>query len=875
MSAGGSDKQIKFQFEVDKRSFETAVGAIRQLKKEIRELGAEMAKTSGPSGLFGGGGSGITSKAGGVNAAQQSTVRGVGVATPFVNSVLQNKNALKAAADGSRDTFRVMSDGLRNAVRQQTQYVGTLENKLKSLTETYSKLKAIQSGALGSAGVKRAAGALGSEADLLSVQKEMADVTGQHSAAKKILGRLSGGGVNASGKEKPSFFGGLFTKDSSVAKGAGTQLLEKAGSAVGLGGLGAAASLVGGIALLATSVNKLVNAGAASNVANAQYEVDLPLLHGRRTARVGGSVGQLGLGIRNGDLASAMAFGKLTTNGNLAALGQDEARQYLVLAKSSGQDTAGSTLSRIGQRMGAGAANIFGANVRGGGDEAAYEITRRRLSIQVPAEQAEAVAEAVRNEVASHPLKSYFENQIYGQAQGNVGMARTAGIGLGVHYDKNGTPVGMNISDFQAMATKAGYDPGAVAGAYASTGRSAGRGLRGFGMQNLGLQYAGFDSGALLEGLGAQFGGGGAGGARALLSAGITGGTDATAASQLSQLAAKSMTSGNFTGSGVSLTQMLMSAAHTGTPGGDMYMSRVLQAGMGEYGRMTSGSLDPLQRGINLLGANAAGVNGWYAKKALFGMDPGQLIDAQRSGKMPWQLARFGITPEQLKRYTAFQGAHEFDRFLDQGGGANGEVGRDALAAKNAGGAAGYLRQLGVTATSARGRRVLQNLALARQGGMGGTVEGNLGSLYAEMGLSPDLIKKLTQHRLGAVSIKGTIEGGVAQQKAENIKQQAQYEAENIASLKAGVGSMNSFSLALAQLTTALSGTGTRFEDAISKMTDVLVANLAKLDPAAAAAMAKRATPHRTLPPKLDPGGMSLAPGASHLAFGEIVGLPK
>jgi hypothetical protein len=68
---------------------------------------------------------------------------------------------------------------------------------------------------------------------------------------------------------------------------------------------------------------KLGAQAAAAQTTQAQYNLDLGMRAGRMGARIGGSVGQLGMGIRGGDLASSMVMEHLATNGGFVSRGID------------------------------------------------------------------------------------------------------------------------------------------------------------------------------------------------------------------------------------------------------------------------------------------------------------------------------------------------------------------------------------------------------------------------------------------------------------------------------------------------------------------------------------------------------------------------
>jgi hypothetical protein len=466
---------------------------------------------------------------------------------------------------------------------------------------------------------------------------------------------------------------------------------------------------------------------------------------------------------------------------------------------------------------------------------------------QMTARQAEEMAEQVRNEIASKPQTAAMYNAAYGNAFGNIGTARTGGLSLGVNKKTGNT----YMAEFNQRALAAGYDPGQVAGARAALGAQAGRGLMGAGQYMLGLQAGGLSNSDLLYGVGAQFGGGGAGGANALIRAvqsGIgSGGMDATAGSQIAALVASGMTGGGFMGaSGTSLMQGMLSAGYTGTPGGDMRMARIMNAGMGEYGRNLSGATDPLQMGINTLAANASGAKGWYAKKALMNMDPTQMLEALRSGKLPSYLADQGLTMGSLHQYNSFRNQYAFSRYIDAEGAGTAQ-GAAVAGVKGAGGVGNYLHQLlGKTGAGTKAGRSIINTALgqlatARQATMGGSSEANLGALYDEITGDSTLTPALRGKGVGGPRLKGTIEGSVAEQEAKKAKEQGEFETQRYDKIRSAVSRMVDNSNQLAGLTKDLvEGTKT-FDGALTALTNSIMNSLQRLAPSEYARLQREA----------------------------------
>jgi hypothetical protein len=848
VSAAG-DKQIRFTFAVDQRSLGEAKNAISSLTSEVKKLVETMARAgSAMHGGFGGGSGllgGMTANKGGVNTSQQSTIKG---GTILTAGIANDAKALTGLAKASTDALSQITRAMRSSFSGQVSEIEKLKRELGSLESQYERIQKVAAEAKpGSPGARRA--------ESLAVSNEI----GRRHIQDQINGHMETRAAFDSWDEyqsnpyrsgapggKRGFFARVFNQgggaggaDGNPFQGGLQGMLLRG---LGVGGLAAGSILAGGAAGTAL-IGKLGNVAASSQISNAQYNLDLGMRDGRMGARIGGSVGQLGLGIRGGDLASSIAMEHFATTGAFASRGYAATagdRIELAMGAAGNKATFGDQIGRAWDYAGR---KTFGKD----GLKSDVAMKMDNALAEIPAKMAEEMAEQVRNEIASNPAIAAKYNQTYSGAFSNISMARMGGIGLGLN--KAGTST--KVADFEAAAIGAGFSGAERAAANASLGGVAGRGLMGNGLQMLQLAAGGFGNAGQIYGVGAQFGGGGSRGAGALLGAvqhqGLGGGgVDVTAGSQLAGLIANAMQGGNFMGAnGIAAMQGIMSAGYTGTTGGDMRQSRILQAGLGEYGRNLSGGTDNLQMGINTLAANQSGASGWYAKRALMTMDPTQMMQALRSGNLPQHLADQGLTMDNLKSYNQYRNSMAFSRYIDAEGG-NSNVANAVAGVKGAGGVGSYLHQLlgkhGAGSKTGRGiiQRALEQLGTARMATEGGSLEGNEGALEWEIMGDKSLRPALKSRGAGGPSLKGTTEGAVAEQEAKKAREQGEFEAQRYDRLRGSISRMVDNSNAMEGLTKDLVKNTTVFDGALVSLTNSIMNSLQRLAPAEYARLQKQ-----------------------------------
>ena len=247
-----------------------------------------------------------------------------------------------------------------------------------------------------------------------------------------------------------------------------------------------------------------------------------------------------------------------------------------------------------------------------------------------------------------------------------------------------------------------------------------------------------------------------------------------------------------------------------------------------------------------MLAANASGARGWYAKKALMGMDPAMMTEALRSGKLPAHLAAQGLTMENVRQYASTRNQYAFSRYMDEEG-AGTEVGAAVSGVKGAGSVGAYLKsKLGKLGAGSKAGRALiakelELLGTARQATEGGSLIGNIGALEWELAGDKSLTPALRGKGAGAVGIKGTIQGEVAKNQARQQEDLNKFQAESEPAIKKAIGMMSTNEKELAGLTTNLVKDATEFDAALKTMTKAIMDTLGVIAPAKVAELRKQA----------------------------------
>lgn len=738
----GSDKTLKITATTDGAAFAKALSAIRELTRELEKLAAASSKVSlGGSGM-GVKVSGVSGQPGNSSIAQMGAKMvgggGGGVASNLAQAVVQSSALMKVAAAGSKDAFKGMQDNLRALVQTSNREITSLTTSLTKLETVYRRLGGGGSGGgHGGGGGRRfidvqplglgpmgGGGGPGSNPFAnFNRQNALAGMAGGGGGGSYIANALGQPGGGAPG-------GGLGLKGWGAAAIAGVALgavnfglaasyenrSANLGYGIGLAGqtLGRQATY-GGIyggnsvalshgdialshALRIAAKDKDYKEATAMKVANDRVELTKLTNPNDLT----GSVYKGGLGNPFNLLTGNSPGGGLSTYGR-SALGNfinngsasvSDAKRAAMRARMASTPIGWGSVN--GTPIG-GPVQAAGTFAPSSGKLSTLDVAQKTAMDRLPEQIAQDRQNALMQVMQRNPLLNSQMQGYYSGALGDLNMARMGRTGGGLIRDpRTGLFTSDAVQNFKERAISAGWDPGQVAGMTQSIGHQVGWAARGVGsMSMLSKQMGGFGSALSVAAMGNQFGGNGGGlvnaiaGRRGMVG---RGGLDITAGSNIFGLGAGMMGSGNFAGSGLGLMQTLGAAGFTGASGTDMLQARAMGAGMGAMDAMMSGNIDPLQKGLNSSAALKAAPNAPYATHAaLMSLDSGTMMAALKSGSVPPELMKQGVTLEILKKYVSAQSGTAFARYADSMGSGT-EVGSAIERYKKAGGNMSYMK---------------------------------------------------------------------------------------------------------------------------------------------------------------------------------------
>jgi hypothetical protein len=697
-SPAAGDKSIKFSIGISQDSVDNAKRAIRSINDEVTRL-VENTKRAG--GLFGGASVGNSFAQPGMSGRQNAQNKASGPAgslTDGLTRAVQNSAQLfKGAAAGSKDAFKIMSDGIKDHVRTADTEISKLEQKLGKLGNAYGKLKD-KGGNL----ADNAAGAVRGQFFQTADQLDRA----RSSRAKLVKAQEDMEEVNS-----PSIMGRIrnyFSNGKSGGGGGG--LFGAAMQGAGLGGIGTAlASPAGAVAGGVMLGSKIMNLGRDNQISNIGMAIDANMFRSDSRASIGGLYGGNAQAIAGGDMARVHATRMMQ---NDPAFKNVVSAEYSKLLKErrlvEGVPGGLGGMVGIGMQYLGSAANSVGLTSSAGvGSAITAQNDYLRRSATEAALQTQTAQRMIENKMREDPAYSDRLNAMYAGSTSSAGMLRSIGMGGG-----NVRVGGRNGHDLeqagyiQARADAQMRDVGEYGAAFSALSGSAGRGLAGHYESVLGPQTGGLSNVAQILGLGAQFGGGGWNGASAFLGRGNNargrggygvqgmigrGGTDVSAAVGLTGIGGGMMNSGALLEGGGGVMETLLAAGYTGTAGGDMRMSNAMAGGVAAQTRMMNGSIDPLQQALNASAAMKAAKDAPYgAKWAMMHMDPAQKAEFQRTGRVPSDMLGMGVTDKMLKSFLSLQTGGMFSRVSSSMVG--GKAGAELAKFKKSGNNFEYLR---------------------------------------------------------------------------------------------------------------------------------------------------------------------------------------
>lgn len=755
------DKQIKISLGVDTDSVAKSKRSIQEITQEINRL---VAAARGAGSVFGGGG-GIsvgTATPGmgtsGRTVAQNRATPGGGVTgglTDSLTKAVQNSASLfKGAAAGSKDAFKIMSDGLKDHVRTADNEIRRLQQSLQGLERTYDKLKTRQGsgrgGAITDAAVSQAQGQYFQTADQLDRARTQRQ---KFVKAQEDMEEAS----NPSFYNRVKNYFGIGQGKGAGANAGNSGMLNGAMQAMGLPRWAGPAGAIGAGLAVGSSI---AQAGRTNEVANVQYGIDSPFFRLNAGAQLGQVYGGNAQSIRHGDMARAFAMHQLAKDPAMTSiLGNDDllkTRRAMAtpttLAGNMAKDgffsggwewTKNKLGSGIGSLLGIGGGGAgTGAGTGGIGTMNVNQVARARMTNEEIALKSQQYQQALEAKMQMDPGFNDRINSFYSGANSNASLLRMGGMGGG-NVNFHGTQVEQS-GLIKARAAGLLRDPSELMGARAELAATAGRGFMGYGESILGPKTGGLSNVASILNVGAQFNGGqwkdlrrkgGGAGASGFLGDIQKmighGGVDVNAAVGLTGLGSSMMTGGNFTGGGGGVMSTLLAAGMTGSTGGDMRMARTLGAGVNSLGSVMNGSLDPLQMALNASAAMKAG-GGKAPYSAIWAMerlDPAQRAEFERTGQVPPNLQAMGVTKQMLNTFMPTQTGTMFSR-LPEGSMAGTSSGEALKRFKAAGGNYSYMKGW----SRKRIESEAANLAPALQmAGGASTAEGALGSIRFQL----------------------------------------------------------------------------------------------------------------------------------------------
>jgi hypothetical protein len=468
---------------------------------------------------------------------------------------------------------------------------------------------------------------------------------------------------------------------------AGTTIKEGAseiGSALGIppGVLSGKAGVIGAIAAGAAIGAKIAATGRENEIGNIQYGIDKPMFRLNAQAQIGQVYGGNALAIRHGDLARSMAIGVLARDSAMSDIASENMSLKLRLRRDmstpiglvghmanegvfKGTYNAGS--AAVGSLMG----DFLGGSQGGISSYQTDLLKRARLTNEQQTLSPETMQRALEAKIASDPQFNDRWNRLYGGAIGELGAARTGGLGGGL-VNLLGRRGGPQITDtrlLQGLAESQGYDFSEAIGARAEMGATVGRRAIGKGTFGLlSMKAGGLTNAASLRSIGAQFGGGNYDTFMSTMQKGIgRGGLDVLAGSMIGGTVEGAMSTGSFQGEGPGFLRTMLDAA--GGTTSDLRGAREAGMGLGALGGITSGGLDPYQQAMNASAAmRAAPGAAWGTQSAMMHADQATLLEFMKTKKVPKSLANAGVTADMLEKYTkdVLGGTSMFSRIPDK-----------------------------------------------------------------------------------------------------------------------------------------------------------------------------------------------------------------
>lgn len=720
------DKSIRVTASLDEPAFAKVSAKLKMLIDEMKKL-SEASK-----GLNFGGGGGMTSfgtkhAQPGTGAPKQAN-QAIGIGG--VDNLTKTADGFKKASVAAQDSFKSMAQSFSS-------FVGVSTKESDRFLAVISKMRA------GLSGLSTAMGGLGRGGGGPSgfTNREMASIQGPMG---RMFGRFGGRDDFAMSGEERTSIASPFSRGLGAIGGA-----AMTGAGAILGGAAAGAALTYGVA----------QKYRENDLTNLAWRQQQPYIGSSRRAALGSIYGGSALAIRGGDFAEAVSQRRAAGSQEMRHVNGD----WLINeTQMTGMQNpgAGSGWSGYQKALMAGKGTrwlsdkLFTRN----GDQMSLDIERQRAMEAIPQRLAEKAQEQSQNQRLTDPIYMNRINDIAANATASRAMSRALGISGGVRnrieakdvWEQGAGYGGRTVTrlsnkpidslgELQARATRSGFDLGDFSSIRQQIAAKAGRGSMYSNNESLlSAQAGGLGNAVDVYGMGAQLAGrGGAGGYFNKIQGmfGGAGGLDVTAASGILGSAQGMIQGGNFLGggkdAGQGFIQTLMNASMGGGGAGDMYQSRIVQAGLANTANRDAGGIDPLQGVINRAAAlKAAGPDANSTTlSALQGLSTASRLDIMGGGKLAGVYRSAGLTEDMVRKDQQARNASNLARFVENGGG-GGDTGIAKEVAKyRAAGGIGYIKGYSAKDQKAAKERLGLGLQLS---GAAESLEAGIGTFDVE-----------------------------------------------------------------------------------------------------------------------------------------------
>lgn len=632
------------------REFERARQPVKQLQGDVERLLRSI----------GGIGGAVVGQVAGARPGQQA---GGPQPISLSRQALESRQFFQAIATSSRTALSTMTQALRTESTAQQQHLGRLRKEVDSLAASYAHLESLRR-----SGVQLANPNAPMEVrqHLWERMQQMgdADLTGQ-SMRRRQLEMVSQMG----GPGKWSARGEMLRDDA-------RSFIENKGAAV----FGPGVMQYGGAAIIGAVIAKtLVNTLKSGMQESAQAPYDTL---GRIATQSG--YGRASVQVRGGDLSLIAAYQMVQGNEQLR-------KDFAALAQGNGMGapspsrgtTGGFAFDQEGWRRSKAAweagKRAFWFDPAGGVNQGMRDVGN--INPEMTAEQLRFLERFRESRPQDFAAQYHFQQNagrdigyMRGLAMGQDRWREYAPDDVRHQFGDHGERANAAVRLMRSFGNRA-IDPGTVLSAFGGIEGVAGLGAAqrnvGRGVQGMIGHLPGAPSivgHAALVGQAAPFWE-----ALTNMVGRGSGGVDVGAAGTIGQIVSGSLTSGAAPTSGQGLLGAFGAYGRGADGAGDMLNARSMGQGLGGIGRITSGGLDPYQRGVNILSAirSAPGAS-IGAQEYLATLDPRVIADVVGTGQVPPQLQVRGITAEMVRAHWRTITARTYDRQIgmspNQGG---------------------------------------------------------------------------------------------------------------------------------------------------------------------------------------------------------------